>query len=141
MNTLKKLSSPAIVFFFVVLFSYAAMKRFLNFRNFRDQLEQAPGLQGYGETAASIIIILHVLPVIFMCLPSFRILGLWMAFGTATLFTAYMGLTLFYSENLPCTCIGLFEKLSWKQNMLLSAVLMNIALAGITMTEIKDVES
>src|SRR5690606_16340349 len=49
----------------------------------------------------------------------------------ATVSAAYIGALLLYANKLPCTCIGLFENMTWTWNLVFNAGLMITALAGI----------
>ena len=131
MKNLIKILTIAISLFFAVLFSYAAMSKATDFKNFRDQLGQSPGLEGCGEPVAYGIIALQTVSVILLCYRPLRFRGLWITFGMLTVFAGYIGGILFYSKNLPCTCIGLFEKMTWKDNLVLNLGLMITALTGI----------
>ncbi len=130
MKNVIKILTIVISLFFAVLFSYAAMSKATGFKNFRDQLEQSPGLEGYGEPIAYSIIALHTVSAILLCYRPLRLWGLWITFGITTVFAGYVGGILLYSNNLPCTCIGLFEKMTWKDNLVLNIGLMITALTG-----------
>lgn len=131
MKNLTKILPIAISLFFAVLFSYAAMSKGTDFKNFRDQLGQSPGLEGYGEPVAYGIIALQTLSVILLCYRPLRFRGLCLTFGMVTVFAGYITLILTDITNLPCTCIGLFEKMTWKGNLVLNIGLMITALTGI----------
>ena len=131
MKNIIKILTVAISIFIAILFSYATMSKAMDFKNFRDQLTQAPGMQRLGEIVAYLIIALMTVTVLILCYRPFRFSGLFLAFGILTVFTAYNGFILMDNKNLPCTCIGLFEKLAWKDNLLLNAGLMVTAITGI----------
>lgn len=133
MKTLKKTIPSLISFIFVVLFAYAAIMKGAGFSDYLSKLKQSPGLPGYAQTVAYCVIILQTITVILLCYRPFRLWGLCSAFGLLAVFAGYIGTILIYSNNLPCTCIGLFEKLSWKANLVLTTVLMMAALSGIYM--------
>lgn len=131
MKYLKKIIPFAVSIFFVILFCYASISKILDFRNFQSQLGQSPGLAGYEIVVAYSIIFLQIITVILLCYQPFRILGLWFTFGILSVFAGYVAFILIYSENLPCTCIALFKKISWKENLILNTGLMIVALADI----------
>jgi hypothetical protein len=137
---LKKTIPFAVSIFFVILFCYASISKILDFRNFQSQLEQSPGLAGYEIVATYGIISLQMITVILLCFQPFRILGLWFTFGILSVFAGYVAFILIYSKNLPCTCIGLFQKINWKGNLILNIGLMIITLIGIIVyrSEIKN---
>lgn len=131
MKTQYKPTALAISLFFVILYSYTATVKLAHFGNFRDQLNQSPGLQGYGGYWAYGIIALIIVMVILLCFRKLRLWGLWCSFGILTVIAGYIAVILYYSNNLPCTCIGLFEQLGWKENLAATMALMIMALVGI----------
>ena len=131
MKNLIKILTFAISLFFVLLLSYAAISKIIVFRNFRSQLGQSPGLEAYPGLVACGVIFVQLLAIWMICYRSYRLLGLWITFGMVTVFTGYNGFILMDSNNLPCTCIGIFEKMTWKDNLVLNIGLMITALTGI----------
>lgn len=131
MKTVKKILPPLISFIFVVLFAYTVISKGVGFSNYLNQLEQSPRLEGYGEPLAYGIITLQTFTVILLCYRPLRLWGLWITFGTLAVFAGYIGGILLYSKNPPCTCIGLLEKMTWKDNLVLNIGLMITALTGI----------
>lgn len=130
MKNLIAILTIAISLFFAVLFSYAAMSKAIDFTNFRDQLGQAPRVEGYGELLAYGIIALQTVTVILLCYRPLRFHGLWTTLVMLTVFAGYTAVILI-GKKLPCTCIGLFEKMDWKENLALNIGLMITSLVGI----------
>lgn len=141
MKTQYKPTALAISLFFVILYSYTATVKLAHFRNFQSQLNQSPGLQGYGGYWAYGIIALIIVMVILLCFRKLRLWGLWCSFGILTVIAGYIAVILYYSNNLPCTCIGLFEQLGWKENLIVTIVLMIITLVGIYQMRKKENKS
>ena len=131
MKNFIKILPLVISLFFVLLLSYAAISKIITSENFINQLEQAPGLQRFGETLAYSIVVLQVTAIFLLCYEHSRLWGLCLTFGMVTVFAGYIALILTDSKNLPCTCIGLFEKMTWKDNLVLNLGLMITALTGI----------
>ena len=130
MKNLIAILTIAISLFFAVLFSYAAMSKATGFKNFRDQLGQAPGVEGYGEPLAYGIIALQTVCIIMLCYRPLRFWGLWITLVMLSVFAGYTAVILI-GKKLPCTCIGLLEKMDWKENLALNIGLMIIALTGL----------
>lgn len=131
MKSLKKTIPSLISFIFVVLFAYTVISKGAGFSTYLYQLGQSPGLEGYGETLAYALLALQTVSVILLCYRPLRLWGLWITFGMLAVFAGYIGGILLYSKNPPCTCIGLFEKMTWKDNLVLNIGLMITALTGI----------
>lgn len=131
MKNLIKIWPSAVSLLFVFLWSYAAISKTVTLENFINQLEQAPGLSQWAGMLAYSIIVLQGTAIFLLCYQRYRLWGLWISFGIVTAFAAYIALILHYSQNPPCTCIGLFEKMTWKGNLILNIGLMITALVGI----------
>ncbi len=131
MKTAVKTIPGTVSLFFTVLFSYAVTVKVFHFKSFSSQLEMAPGLEGWGKTTALIIIAVQIFITILLCFRHKRLTGLWLTLGMLTVFTGYIGDLLHYGKNLPCTCIGFFEKVGWKGNLILNMGLMLTAIGGI----------
>jgi len=133
-------TAPAVVsLFFIILFSYAAVIKIAGFATFRAQLGQSPGMDGNGDAAAYVITALLVAAAVLLCYSRSRVWGLWLTLAMATVSAAYIGALLVYVKKLPCTCIGLFENMTWTGNVLLNIGLMITALAGILLHEQRTV--
>ncbi|MBH1959622.1 MAG: hypothetical protein I8H68_05890 [Flavobacteriia bacterium] len=139
MKTAVKTIPGTVSLFFTVLFSYAVTVKVFHFKSFSSQLEMAPGLEGWGKTTALIIIAGQILIIVLLCFRSKPLPGLWLTLGMLTFFTGYIGYLLHYGKNLPCTCIGFFEKVICKGNLILNMGLMITAIGGM-ITEQKTVD-
>lgn len=105
-----------IPYAFVLLFTYAAVSKLMDFENFRVQLAQSPLLGTYPDVMAYTIITVLLLTVLLLCFRESKTAGLYTTLIFASLSMLYIGMMLINKDNLPCTCIAFFEKLSWKSN-------------------------
>lgn len=126
-----KTAPAAVSLFFIILFSYAAVIKIAGFATFRAQLGQSPGMERYGDAAAYVTTALLMATAALLCYARSRVWGLWLSLAMVTVSATYIGALLLYAKKLPCTCIGLFENMTWTENLLLNAGLMITALAGI----------
>lgn len=131
MNNFKKTAATAVSLFFAVLFSYASIIKAKDFGAFRRALGESPGLEGSGTALAFAIIAVQTVAAVLLCYRPSRFWGLWTTLWTIAGFAAYIAVILLFSKNLPCTCIGLFENMSWQGNLVFNLVLAVTALAGL----------
>lgn len=117
MKHLKKIIPFAVSIFFVILFCYAAISKVLDFENFQLQISASPLLNGFSQFLPYTIIIVEVIIAGLLCYRKTRTIGLKGSFILMLIFTGYIALLLRTSKNLPCSCGGILEKMSWNQHL------------------------
>ncbi|MCT4221543.1 hypothetical protein HZP43_04085 [Elizabethkingia anophelis] len=117
MKYLKKIIPFAVSIFFVILFCYAAISKILDFDNFQDQISASPLLNGSLQFLPHTIIIVEFLIAGLLCYRRTRTTGLIGSFVLMLIFTVYIALLLRTNKNLPCSCGGILEKMSWQQHL------------------------
>ncbi|UJF28796.1 tellurium resistance protein TerC [Kaistella sp. 97-N-M2] len=125
-------------YFFTLLFVYAAFSKLLDFENFQTQMAQSPLLSAYAGWASIGILALELMTVLLLVWDKTRRVGLYASFGLMTAFTLYIYLILNYAENIPCSCGGIFEKMSWDQHLLFNITGVLLALLGIVFIRKED---
>ena len=117
MKYLKKIIPVAVSIFFVILFCYAAISKVMDFKNFQVQISASPLLNGFSQFLPYTIIIVEFLIAGLLCYRKTRTMGLIGSFFLMLIFTGYVALLLSTSKNLPCSCGGILEKMSWNQHL------------------------
>ncbi|ETZ24167.1 hypothetical protein N824_16640 [Pedobacter sp. V48] len=90
------------------------------------------GILGWLVPAVEIVIAL------LLMFPKTTSLGLFAALGLMTLFTAYIIAILNFSENIPCSCGGVLEHMSWQQHLVFNLVFVFLSIAGILLHSISQ---
>jgi len=106
-----------ITYFFIVLFTYAAISKILDFNTFKFQLAQSPTLSAFATSIAWSTPLLEMLIVILLLINRTKKLGLLSAFFMMVLFTSYIIIILKFSDYIPCSCGGVLEKMTWTQHL------------------------
>lgn len=117
MKYLKKIIPFAVSVFFVILFSYAAISKVLDFEDFQVQISASSLLNGFSQFLPYTIIIVEFLIAGLLCYRKTRTTGLIGSFILMLVFTGYIALLLSTSQHLPCSCGGILEKMSWHQHL------------------------
>ncbi len=107
-----------ICYIYVVLFTYAATSKLLDFENFRIQLGQSPLLSAFAFWISVAVPLSEIIIAILLLIPKFRFLGLFAAYSLMVMFTAYIYIILNYSSFIPCSCGGVLEKMTWNQHLI-----------------------
>jgi|26BtaG_2_1085354.scaffolds.fasta_scaffold00078_10 hypothetical protein len=132
----KELLIQFVVLAYVILFTYAAISKILDFETFTVQLAQSPLLSAYAEIIAWLVPGIELLIAGLFIFPRFRILALYASFTLMVMFTTYIHVILNYSDFIPCSCGGVLEKLSWTQHLIFNVVF--IVMAGVSILFTKD---
>ncbi|ASK28818.1 hypothetical protein CEY12_01265 [Chryseobacterium sp. T16E-39] len=89
----------------------------MDFENFQVQISASPLLNGSLQFLPYTIIIAEVLIAGLLCYRKTRNIGLLGSFVLMLIFTGYIALILSTSNNLPCSCGGILEKMSWHHHL------------------------
>jgi hypothetical protein len=122
-----------ISFLLVLLFSYAAISKMLEFHKFAGQLKSSPLLQPVSGILIWLIPTAELYAVILLLVPSWRRSGLLMATIVMTAFTLYISIMLLFFDKLPCSCGGVFERMSWGQHLAFNVAFTLLAFAGLVL--------
>ncbi len=120
---------------FAFLFTYTALSKAMDFKNFQVQLARSPLLSAYAGIISYAMIILELSAVGLLSFAVTRRHGLYASFGLMTAFTLYIWLILNYSDFVPCSCGGILEKMSWNQHLVFNIGSVLLALYGIILME------
>lgn len=107
-----------VCFLYIILFTYAAISKLIDFENFQTQLGQSPLLSAYAASISFLVIFAELGLVLALFLRVSRIKALYLSVGLMTVFTSYIILILNFSSFIPCSCGGILEKLGWTEHLI-----------------------
>ncbi len=107
-----------VCFLYIILFTYAAISKLIDFENFQTQLGQSPLLSTYAASISFLVIFAELWLVLALSLRVSRIKALYLSVGLMTVFTTYIILILNFSSFIPCSCGGILEKLGWTKHLI-----------------------
>jgi len=122
-----------IALFFVILFLYTGIAKLMEFDVFQEQLADSPVLEPVAPIVAWGLPIVEFIVSILLFFPRWRLKGLYAAFGLMVLFTSYVIALLTTSTELPCSCGGIIEALSWQGHLIFNSTLILLSIAAIKM--------
>ena len=131
METKRTRITTFISIFFILLFCYAAISKIMDFEKFQIQMTESPLLSAFAGFLPYVLIISEFIIAELLCYRITQNAGLLASFILMLFFTGYIAHMLLTSENLPCSCGGILEKMSWTQHLYFNigcAVLAAIAL-------------
>ncbi|MCX8525900.1 tellurium resistance protein TerC [Chryseobacterium formosus] len=133
-NTTLYLKTSA-VYFFILLFCYAAVSKASDFENFQIQIGQSPLLSAYADSISYVVIFTELLIVLLLIFPRTQIAGLYSSTALMSAFTLYIYLILNYSDFVPCSCGGLLEKLGWTEHLIFNIFCVLFGIAAVFISE------
>jgi len=122
-----------IALLLITVFTYASFSKLADYQKFLSQLGQSEILSAYSGLVSIVIPSLELLICCLLFFHRTRLLGLYGSFGLMVLFTLYIGSVLFLTEDVPCSCGGILESLSWEAHMWFNAGLIMLAVVGVLM--------
>lgn len=115
----------------ILLFTYAAVSKILDFRNFQVQLGQSPLLSAFAVPVSIAVPVVEFILVLLLLFTRYRLIGLYGSFTLMAMFTAYIFIILNFSSFIPCSCGGILEKMSWDEHLLFNIAFVVIAAVAV----------
>lgn len=140
-NRIKTILVQFTVYFFILLFIYAAISKLMDFSKFQTQLEQVFPSHNYAAIISYTIIILELLIAGLLCYRRTRKTGLVFSLILMIAFTCYIFVILNFKEHIPCSCGGILEKMGWTEHLyfnIASVILASGALLVINKNNLKS---
>ncbi|MFL5787336.1 MAG: MauE/DoxX family redox-associated membrane protein [Flavisolibacter sp.] len=116
---LSKISATINLFSYILilLFSYAAISKWLDYPQFLAQLGQSPLLTPFAIWIGVSIPSLELIICFLLIIEPLRLWGLYASYLLLLLFTGYIFVLTHFSEYVPCSCGGILQNLSWKGHL------------------------
>lgn len=128
---LKRYTLAAISFFFVLLFSYTATSKLLDLQAFAGQLYASLLLQPVSRGLVVAIPAAELITVILLLVPAWQRRGLSMSACLMMLFTLYIAGMLIFFDQLPCSCGGVLQRMTWEEHLVFNIFCTILAMTGL----------
>ncbi len=129
----KEVGIQIISILFIILFTYAAVSKLLDHKNFTLLLTQSPFLGAYANLLSWGIPAIELMIASLLVFPKLNLEGLWGSLILMVLFTTYIIIVLNFSESIPCSCGGIISSLSWKQHLYFNIGFIVLAAIGVVL--------
>jgi putative oxidoreductase len=126
----------------ILLFLYASISKFLDFKTFIDQMNNQPLPNSWTPFLVWAIPLLEIAISIALLFEYTRLLGLYASLILMILFTIYTGIVLLhFFPYIPCSCGGVIQKLTWPQHLILNLFYMALSGIGVILQHRKNLNS
>jgi uncharacterized membrane protein YphA (DoxX/SURF4 family) len=120
-----------IVILYVILFLYTGISKLMDYSVFKEQIATSPVLAPIAKPIAWGLPWVEFLVTVLLVIPRWRLKGLIVSAVLMSLFTAYIILILLFNKEIPCSCGGVIEQLSWGQHIVFNTVFIALAITAI----------
>jgi putative oxidoreductase len=120
---------------YILLFAYTALSKLTEFSNFRNTLWRSPFLQKIATPVAWAIPITELVILLLLFIPKTRLWGLLSSLVLMTGFTLYIAYMLAFESNLPCSCGGVIQNMTWTQHLFFNTFFILLAFIGIKLSK------
>ena len=117
-----------VVILNIILFLYTGIAKIIDYSVFKEQLAVSPILGFAAKPVAVLMPVLEFIVVILLVSPRGRLKGLYSSLVLMIAFTTYIIAMFIVSPEMPCSCGGIIEQLSWNQHLIFNTtfILFNI---------------
>lgn len=106
----------------IILFLYTGIAKIMDYSVFKEQLADSPILSWAATPVAITLPIVEFAIVLMLTIPRWRLKGLYASFVIMTLFTVYIIAMFIVAPEMPCSCGGIIELLSWQGHLIFNGV-------------------
>lgn len=112
----KSIALDIIASLFILLFIYTGLMKLLDHTLFINAMHKSSWLAPFASILSIVVPLAELLTAAFLLIPTTRKIGFYSSLGLMSIFTVYVGLMLYFQSNLPCTCGGIIQQMTWHQH-------------------------
>lgn len=118
---------------FIVLFLYAAIFKLIEYQKFYDSLLNSPVFNGkiQARLISGLIPGIELTTAGLLISNSYKKIGTYLAFALILLFTIYIAGILLFSKEIPCSCGGIINSLTWNEHLIFNSCFVFLGAIGI----------
>ena len=130
----KQVALECVCALLILLFLYASVSKFLDFKTFIDQMNNQPLPNSWTPFLVWAIPLLEIAISAALLFEYTRMIGLYTFLFFMVVFTAYTGMVLLhFFPYVPCSCGGVIAKISWPQHLALNLCYVALSILGIAL--------
>lgn len=130
---MKKQAVNIINGLFILLFTYTALSKLIAFKQFQFVLSTAPLVRNYAKWVAAIIPAAELIIAVLLFIPATAKKGMIAGSVLLILFTVYLVFMILTNSNLPCSCGGVIQRLSWRQHIVFNLFFITAGIIAVYM--------
>jgi uncharacterized membrane protein YphA (DoxX/SURF4 family) len=128
---LKKNIVDSIAVLFIILFLYTGISKLIDFTVFKEQIATSSLLAPVAAFITFMVPATEFLVALMLAIPRWRLKGLYASTALMVSFTIYIIGVLLFNKEIPCSCGGVIEALSWNQHIAFNALFIALGFGGL----------
>src|SRR5579872_6179933 len=118
----------------ILLFLYAALSKFLDFKTFIDEMNNQPLPNSWTPFLVWSIPCTEIAVAFALMVERTRLVAFYASLVIMSLFTIYtITILLHFFRYVPCSCGGVIKKLTWEQHLVFNLFFVALSVSGITL--------
>jgi len=113
------------------LFAYAMVSKAIDLDKFRTQIGQSVLLSNFVGFVIWFVLMSELIVIALLWVKSCRIIGLYLSYFLMILFSAYIFCVSRFSKDVPCSCGGVLENMSWDNHLIFNLSITLLIVIGI----------
>jgi uncharacterized membrane protein YphA (DoxX/SURF4 family) len=122
-----------IIYLYTILFLYTGISKLMEYDTFKESIADSPILSPVATPVALILPWLEFSLTAMIIIPKWRLKGLYASMILMSLFTIYTTAILLIDKDLPCSCGGIIQQLTWTQHLLFNSAFIVLAIWAIVL--------
>jgi uncharacterized membrane protein YphA (DoxX/SURF4 family) len=115
---------------------YAAINKLMDYNLSREQMALMPFLTPFAYVLAWLLPAIEIAVAILLFLPKTRLKGLYLVTALMLFFTTYIVFMMINYKNLPCSCGGFLNVLSWPAHLFFNGLFILLGVFGILLSRV-----
>lgn len=127
---LKRTIPSVVALLLIVLFLYTGISKLMDYTVFKEQIADSPILAPIASIIAWALPLVEFAVAVALFIPAWRLWGLYASSVLMLLFTGYIAAILSFNEELPCSCGGILQEMSWQQHLVFNITFTILAIVS-----------
>jgi putative oxidoreductase len=116
---------------FILLFVYTGINKLLSIDSLQKVLKDYPLLSGMPILVSWVLPITELVVAALLFIRKTKLLGLYSSWILMSGFTLYLLYMFAFAKDMPCTCGGMLQKLTWNQHLIFNIFFILLATIAI----------
>lgn len=134
---IRKVIAEIIALLYVCLMLYTALTKLMDYNLSREQMAMMPLLTPMAGVVTWLLPTTEIFIAALLFFPRTRIAGLKVVTALMVFFCLYITYMMLYHEELPCSCGGFLEALSWPQHLIFNGIFIALGLIALVFSRNK----
>lgn len=123
----------AICWLIAALFTYTAISKLADYDNFQFGLSESPFISFMAPFLTWALPAGELILAVMLLIPRLRLTGLYLSLALLISFTVYISAMLLFAFDIPCSCGGVLEEMSWGVHIIFNGVFILLNIVAIVL--------